>query len=198
MHKCAYRHHCHNAHEDNDCVLLRDAHGLHADKHHNSGDHIVQNLRRHKRHSEPVHKNLGATVDIAADTDHNCQSIDNKYTPAEDLLHFPMKQLSFKALHQLETTVIVRQLGNDQMQDHVHAIGDQYHPHDIQHAVLRGKIRNGDDAGTDAVADDHADGFKGREMGFGLDGVGHREASLVKIHYFIMQYDCFDIHPRLP
>ena len=68
MHKCAYRHHCHNAHEDNDCVFLRDAHGFHTDKHHNSGDHIVQNLRRHKRHSEPVHKNLGATVDVAADT----------------------------------------------------------------------------------------------------------------------------------
>ena len=91
-----------------------------------------------------------------------------------------MKQLSFKALHQLETTVIVRQLGNDQMQDHVHAIGDQYHPHDIQHAVLRGKIRNGDDASADAVADDHADGFKGREMGFGLDGVGHGEDLLGK------------------
>ena len=62
-----------------------------ADKHHNSGDHIVQNLRRHKRHSEPVHKNLCSAVDVAADTDHNCQSIDNKYTPAENLLHFPMK-----------------------------------------------------------------------------------------------------------
>ena len=56
-------------------------------------------------------------------------------------------------------------VGNDQVQDHVHTIGDQYHPHDIQHAVLRGKIRNGDDAGTDAVADDHADGFKGRVDG---------------------------------
>ena len=91
-----------------------------------------------------------------------------------------MKQLSFKAFHQLDTTVIVRQLGNDQVQDHVHAIGDQYHPHDIQHAVLRGKIRNGDDAGADAVADDHADGFKGREMGFGLDRVGHRGPPLYK------------------
>ena len=91
-----------------------------------------------------------------------------------------MKQLSFKAFHQLDTTVIVRQLGNDQMQDHVHAIGYQYHPHDIQHAVLRGKIRNGDDAGTDAVADDHADSFKGREMGFRLDGLGHRGTSFVK------------------
>ena len=174
MHKCAYRHHCHNSHEDNDCVLLCDAYGFHADKHHNSGDHIVQNLRHHERHSEPVHKNLCSAVDIAADTDHNCQPIDDKYAPAEDLLHFSMKQLSFKAFHQLDTTVIVRQLGNDQVQDHVHTIGDQYHPHDIQHTVLRGKIRNGDDAGADAVADDHADGFKGREMGFGLDRLGHR------------------------
>ena len=43
------------------------------------------------------------------------------------------------------------------MQDHVHTIGDQYHPHDIQHAVLRGKIRNGDDAGADADDGDGAE-----------------------------------------
>ena len=183
MQKSPHRHHRNDSHQDDDCVFLRDSYCFHADKHHDSGDHIVQNLRRHKRHSEPVHKNLGATVDVAADTNHDGQPVDNKYAPAEDLFHCAVEQLSFKAFHQLDTTVVIGQLGNDQVQNHVHTICNQYHPHDIQHTVLRGKIRNGNDARADAVADDHADGFEGREMGFGLDGVGHGEDLLGKNDY---------------
>ena len=181
MQKSSYRHHCHNSHEDNDCVLLCDAYGFHADKHHDSGDHIVQNLRRHERHSEPVHKNLCSAVDITAHTNHDGQPIDDKYTPAEYLLHCAVEQLSFETFYQLDATVVIGQLGNDQVQDHVHTICNQYHPHDIQHTVLRGKIRNGNDARADAVADDHADGFEGREMGFGLDFFCHMASFLISI-----------------
>ena len=152
---------------------MRDADGFHSHEHHTSCEQIVQYLGRGQRQVKPVDKDLRAAVDVAADTNHDGQPVDNKYAPAEDLFHCAVEQLSFKAFHQLDTTVVIGQLGNDQVQNHVHTICNQYHPHDIQHTVLRGKIRNGNDARADAVADDHADGFEGREMGFGLDGVGH-------------------------
>ena len=143
---------------------MRNTHRLHPHEHHASRDRIINQLGCPQRHSEPVCKNLCAAIDVPAHADHDSQAIDHKYDPAEHLLRRAMEQFALKAFDQLYAAVVIGELCNNQMQDHIGDIGEGNHPDNMQQAVPRCQIGHGNDPGSDTVSHQHTNRFKCRQL----------------------------------
>ena len=86
----------------------------------------------------------------------------------ENFLDNAGEQLCIEAGDKLRTVVVVRKLGDDEVEDKCDYVAEKQYPYHLTEAVVRRKIRHGQNTCADTMADDNARRLKKSKFGFSL------------------------------
>ena len=158
----------HNADHRADGDLFAYADELHADEYNACADDIEDEHTDDIRQPEPRAEHRSGACQKCADIDDDGQTQQQERRPGENFLDNAGEQLCIEAGDKLRTVVVVRKLGDDEVEDKCDYVAEKQYPYHLTEAVVRRKIRHGQNTCADTMADDNARRLKKSKFGFSL------------------------------